>query len=872
MLVDPTQPLDLKEHLQHKKQLFLDENEMVSSDLLNVTARVSNVSLRVPSAVEKDVRSCDILVDVGEVMLVVSSALPRTFLTGKIGLSVFGDESSRDGPSIVFPNDPSDVCYELERSEDPSIRQLGQMTSKHISTFRCQLTIRGFNVRLSPVIPYCNVEQCQELLAPVEMTMLFCFEGEPSDDITNEAGGYDNTAPIKIALFFSMQIHKLIINVDFDTITGAISTTMHHYDTIHATMESLLKVFAPSLELLKETTTNDDDLNGMDGPLGDDAQLQRTMAGRRILVKRQIKRSRETGGLSLAFCSQLAEFHFNVWRQNVPVMSRFRASMADGKVASIEEAPIPLLHLLHAEAKTAEFGLEGCLQGDERRIVSKLHLVDAALHVCDFDGESERFRASAEDQEDKGALMVQIFGLGGDARSTNERVKEKQHAHQDVLLRVEERKEGKRSMAISAELLSGTLINLHIHELENFFLLLVEGLLMPTTKSPRDMPQNSDILHFPDGSIGALLTSFLPSVNIVDTGLRKLIGSEDKEVFQFDEEAIDNVLEKVVLDNLPDDVSHMLFRLETSDITVVVPHRPVLEKDMPEIPWFALWIHEIAILTAYFDGGASSATNTEDAFNLVSSLATKNRAWKDLVPSNPDGIYHNIKLRQSLHAADNNGSKPVMTETLVPPFDLASAYYPSAVNFSMNDTMLTFQDLYTTKALRVSLLAFINRCIVLKTRVQTVLEALVHFSQIIQKSAESTEKLSSTIGNIEGKEGGHSALLAQLRTEFETSIDRSRVLLGKMKGRLSAYQGNVVRVVSSQQQEMDFLRYEVFVRERERLAAIAFSACQASGWLRAGGIHMFGSRAPTTSTMWRYHVTLRMNLLIFYDGPNKVRK
>jgi hypothetical protein len=85
MLTNPKAPLNLDDCLQSTKQLFLDENELISSDLFNVTAKVTNVDVRIPAPIHEDARSCDIVIRMDETMLIVSSALPRTFLSGKIG-------------------------------------------------------------------------------------------------------------------------------------------------------------------------------------------------------------------------------------------------------------------------------------------------------------------------------------------------------------------------------------------------------------------------------------------------------------------------------------------------------------------------------------------------------------------------------------------------------------------------------------------------------------------------------------------------------------------------------------------------------------------------------------------------------------------
>lgn len=105
MLRRSSETLQLDNYIQEQKQVFLDENYMISSDLFNVTARFSNVELRIPASIEDSLRACDIVLKWKETTFVVSSALPRTILTGKIGNSISGDARNDEEKDIIdFPN------------------------------------------------------------------------------------------------------------------------------------------------------------------------------------------------------------------------------------------------------------------------------------------------------------------------------------------------------------------------------------------------------------------------------------------------------------------------------------------------------------------------------------------------------------------------------------------------------------------------------------------------------------------------------------------------------------------------------------------------------------------------------------------------
>jgi hypothetical protein len=476
ILVDPTCPLDLDVCVQPTKEILLDENYMISSDLFNVTAKITNVEMRVPAAVQKDVRSCDIVVQLKETMVVVSSALPRTFLSGKIGASIRGDESQND-VLIDFPNDPSDICYSL-------VRQEGMMTSRVVSTFRAQLTLHGFSVRVIPAIPFCNAAQPQHLLEPAEMTMIGCFEGEPPS-----VPGSNLT---KIVLFLSVQFHRLGINFDFDVVTGAISTIMYHSSTAKETLGRLTLLWEHNLQNGDSDTRRED--------THADKVPRRSVTGRRVLVRKQIQRSRETGGLSVALCMQLAELEMQLWRQNVSRLSRFRASLYGSQLHEIDDTPVPLLKIMLLQTKGVEVGMEYFACPENRRIVLKGCMSEMVLEVCDFEEECKEARladkakfSNATNQVEHvektsrgetsssatvASSMVKILAFGPSIHEISP--DEGDSLTEDILFRVEELHESSRTVAISADVCVPGIVDIRLRELESALFLVVEALLMPS--------------------------------------------------------------------------------------------------------------------------------------------------------------------------------------------------------------------------------------------------------------------------------------------------------------------------------------------------------------------------------------------------------
>lgn len=893
MLLHPSQPLVLADHLQTASVMFLDENKLISSDLFNMTARMSKISVKVPAAIEQDVRSCDVVLSLGEIMLIVSSALPRTFLTGKIGSSVFGDGTP--DPQIDFPNDPSDICYALRMVEDPLIRQQGIETSRRVSTFRAQLTTRDIALRTVPIIPFCDAQKPRDLLAPLEMTAIFCFEGEPPETPDDDL--------IKIVVFQSIQIHSLEVNCDFDMITGAISSLLFHAKAVDETIEGIKKLptpLPPKVDVVVKNEDTDDS--------GNEMRILSTIGGRRVLVKKQLERSRETGGLSIEFNVQIAEVRFNVWRQNVPLNSRFRASVTENR-EGVDESPIPLLKLCQVLLKDIEIGAEATVQQPHRRLVFKSCISGLQIETCDFDKVSarhleelekgqneativgareilhndEREQESSQPTPTEGDQMPQpdnteanqetlshateIFPtaseLEGKEKATEpekERVDEMVslvnigvETEKDITIRLEHRSDEQQSISVAADLDVGGTITLHVHEIEMLFLLLVEALLLPTeVKGATSGPDGPARIQFPDGSIGALLVALTRSAPVEKkpkapkVDVRKIATESDN---------LDELMHALILGVLPENIGEVLVRFIVGNLLVFVPHHSVSENDVQRAPWLGHKLRQASILSAYL---GSESNSVKDA--LAQRLGKTGSTWTSLFGDQEIGFHHKVTTSQGLCSAEIEASDVVLKNTLIDSFDVELTYGPRTIDLSVGDSTLSLQDLANMRDLHASFRAFVKRFELMVHRIQSVSAALV--KRRVKEANLPSEREPSQAPIVS---------TADVVEDAEHSLQRGRHALERLKHALELHDADMRSKLRRKEEEIGRLRVQVFLKERSRVAALALVSCQAAGWLRLGGVHMHGERTPSTASMWRYHAVLRKSLLIFYSGPGKVR-
>ena len=845
MLVHPSQPLNLADHVQETNKIFLDANEMMSSDLFNVTGRIRNVYVRAPAAISKDVRSCDIEMKLGELMLVISSALPRTFLIGKLGSSISCDD--RDGASLIeFPNDPSDICYELERTEDPCLRQQGTMTARRVSTFRSQITVKDLSVNLVPAIPFCNHSKPQELVAPLEFTFIACFEGELPEIAESD--------DMKLVLFVSVQIHRIAINCDFDLMSGAASTVIHHVRVVqnsvaNTKLSSNIKAKALSTDITKSISQ-----------ISDDSKVSAT-TNRHITTRRQFQKSRETGGLTLSLCAHFAEVSVSLWRQNVPISSQFRASVRENCTYPMEGSVIPILQLIELHLISIEVGVEANFRHEDRRVVLKCCLTNMKIDICDFEKECSLYplgRQERQSDENENLArskerfmhepafepcMMELVSIGGPNLLDTS-------PSDDVTVRVEERVSGTCEISSSVHIGCGGVIYLHVQEVETVIFLLLEALLLPTgmihQHTNKQFPAFEQKSTFPTGSIGALLTSFAARPT-----KKNQEEPQNPIETQFLIDNGDKMIKTLILSRLPGNISTFLNRLSVNKLLVLVPRKP-RDENSCIIPSYGLFLTEAVSLTGFF-AGRNDTENSSDP--ILDVIAHSKSTWDELFIEKSTGFHQTISMTQSLHEAEpiNSGK---LTQTIVPAFTVQGKYLGSKLDFSLGDSTLTVLDVRNLTDFHLAVTQLVDRIEATRKRVEGLMAAL-QVEIISKKDCGSTRTTFDKIA----------------KTEFpdvEGPLGATKAYLHQLSFLIARHELSVQLAMNQKQKRVETLEFQVFSKERARLAALALVASQAAGWLRMGGSHTHGQRAPTVANMWRYFVVLRKSLLILYAAPGKL--
>lgn len=832
MLVRPLQKLNLEECLQSTKEIFLDENQLISSDLFNATCRMTKICLRIPAAVRESLTASEIVLTMNEGMLVVSSALPRTMLSGRIGTSINGDDVETKGV-INFPNDPSDVAYQLEQSEDPGDRQRGKMTSRAISTFRVQFTVRGSSVKIVPAVEFYSAKQPQEFLAPTDATTIICFEGEPPE--TEESN------LTKIVLFTSVLAHRIAINFDIELVASAVTSILAHYKTASDCIQRLKTTLADSFVDESETEASASDA-------GDEGRLLRSIRGRRLLARRQILRSRETGGLSLAMGIQLAEFSFRLWRQCVPTSSSIRPPVAG---ESADASYLPLLKLMEFASGETELGFEASFKKDERRIVCKGCLSSASAAVCDSNKWMNTFRQTgkppsykeAEGSEHDESKLSELFSMSGDRRG-----KSKSPLDYAAAFRLEENLQNARSWSMSVEVCENSRLTFRPEEIESLATLVFEALMQPANFNVlQEFPGEDEASPFPRNSVGGLFASVTPVWLLPTSGTSLFEMVDFQKPGAIPAKSLDKVLRKI-LDQIPNNVRTVLIRSCVNELGMFVPPDPRKPADGKE--GFCFTIHSLDFLAHYLKN-PTGASKESPIFNVI---ARKYTTWSDIVKRRDDGLFHEMTSTQSLAAASEDAGKAtrvVLGSVVVPKFTSGYSYADSRALVEV-PSGLKVDGVEQLDSFLFCMVSFRDRCLQTVSNMAKILRTL--------RASRSND------GEL-GQVGFDNNPVALACSKTTSSLQSVLNMLDKINDNLRLYDSHVLRVLREKENLTNKARLVSFMREKERLAAYAIVATQKTGWLRIGVASKSGLRGAFAASLWPYWCSLRKGILISYSGP-----
>jgi hypothetical protein len=817
MLQNPTSALNLDEHLQDIKQLFLDENFMLSSDFFNATLRFTNIDMRIPAAVKENIRACEVVVELNEATVTVTSALPRTFLIGKIGNSISDDMKEKG--IIDFPNDPSDIAYALEREEDPMMRQQGMAISKSVSTFRQQVTVRGFQVRIIPVIPFCNALDPQRLIAPTDLTLIACFEGEPPPP---------GSSRTKLVLFLSIQVHKLLMNVDFDLLAGMTSTLLFHGDTIHEVLDYFSANLSPS------ATPNPDESS---------RKIKKNLQGRRVMVRRHVSNSRETGGLAIVFCLQQSEFGITLWRQNVPLSSPLLSMKSDEAESLNGSRHMMAMKLLDIWMGDFEIGFEFDFKDKEvSRTVLKCCLEKCVVKVCNLSSavkawETQNEETSPQIVPNVDGCMVDLLSFGVENLPGN--LGSSPGQDQQFALRFEEQVKGSKAWSMAADLTSPAILNLYVDELKECVTLLIEALLMPTW-SKRGVTALEEA-PFPDKTIGAFFYS-LVARNLINMSGPDIIDIESTAGGEFTDPLIERTVKRIFEALLPPNMKLLLFRLEVANLLVQIPIDRESRKSV------GVLLNQSDLCMRFCRNPGNESSEIEDV------LACKGVAWSNLIKTKSNGFYQNFLSRSSLISLTQQDTG-IDVEFLIHPCGMEITYTEAKLDIAMSEN-LQISDIRLIEAVVKGIGQVGERC-------------KVHLFDIISLIAAMKKTTSSTVLKIDDEEGKQSNLEAEYE-EKSISLGTSRFLIKRLHTEMLGYEENIRESLRVKDSELHHVKKQLFLKEKARFSALALLSSRVAGWIRMGGLHLTGQRVSRRTTMWPYWAMLRKDLLLLFSAPGEV--
>ena len=452
----------LEAYLQPMPEIFLDETHLISSELFNLTSKMTNIRLRLPAPVREDVKSSSVVVGLSDLMVLVSSALPRTILGGKISPSS-DDEDGRNS----FPNDPSDISANMSKIND--IMSAGADTKgMRSATFRLQVTMDGLSVEAKPSIPLHDAVECQTIILPTKMSCLLCIDvtAPPTTHTRNGMG---------IATHVSAHFQKLQMNLDFDVIVGIVSCLLYHAKRFQETIQDLFSA-GDGCDTLASAKPSVEEAGG--------GSLDR-------VLKSQVSRSFENGIVVKLSTVHVDELDVKIWRQEC----RLKAAADSGSSRTL----YPVLLLARIRLTQLQIGVEaakGLFNIGGWRLTTKAGLSSFRLDLCD-------------------PTLVQRLGSAGASEIGRDKqeqcmtgILQLDDTENDTFLRLDYN-DASKVATVSIEINSAGSLHLKLDAVEQAISQVIEGLFIPT--GIHHVPSNAGA--FPEGSLGGFIFSLVGQTN-----------------------------------------------------------------------------------------------------------------------------------------------------------------------------------------------------------------------------------------------------------------------------------------------------------------------------------------------------------------------
>lgn len=598
---------------------------------------MTNIRLSMPAPVHKDVKSASLVVCLSDMMVLVSSALPKTILSGVIS------PSSEDGDQAQsYPNDPSDISANISRMAE--IMSAGvDAKDMRSSTFRVQVTMDGLTIEARPAIPLHDAPECRSIILPTKMSFLTCI------DVTAPPSAHTRKA-MGIALHLSAHFQKLQMNLDFDILVGVISCLVHHAECFQKTIQNIFSA---------------DDCDKQ-FPLAEKPSVEEAGGGSldRVL-KSQVSRSFENGIVATLAGLHIDELDVRLWRQECKVKAndtRDDAPTAPNPVLLLARLGLKRLQLGGEVAK----GLVGVGSGASR-FTAKVGVSSAQLDLCDPSLIHQPGLANtAGDDTDLISnhliYMTKILSLGSfdeDDGNTGDDGNSCSFVRLDY---DDESNSATGSLDINAP---GT-VRLKLDAVEEILHQMIEGLFIPTGIHQHQPASTAGV--FPDGSLGSFMLG---------------LGKDPVESTSTKDD------ESKKEGSLVDSIQAAAFRFGAKNLALVVPIYQQDENIITE-SMYQLQVSDAAFVLGYFrDNGGKMVGSWS------TSKAAPDRAWSSEFEDYAFGLHARFnsnqrvsKISDKIDAAGNE---------LVRPFNISGAYHPQTAKMNMGAVEVSFSEAQVLK-------------------------------------------------------------------------------------------------------------------------------------------------------------------------------
>jgi len=477
MLISSSTTFDHEEYIQPLQEHEKVEKEL-SSDLINLTAKLTSVKVRIPAPLHKDADNSDVCISLSECMILISSALPRNFLSENIPGESVGDNeesSAEDTSNLQFPNGLSDL------SNDHIHATPGR-------NIRTQITLTDFSIKAMPPIPFPKSREPLTIISSSKLTFLLSLE--KGNRIIRDI---DESST---SIFFTALLNDMEINVEFGVLSSITGTILYHIEQLSRTLTPYASVTA----------------------IGDE---------------------KEGSNLTIFTRLSIPSFDFFLWRHSVSIDSgQATSDLHSQNYIPL----LLLLHLcierIDVGTQSIVHGSTNKLQAKESnledRVVVKASVGKMYLSLCDFDSLREQRNmtagknliTSAEDSSQgsfKECVNIICFEKGKGTPQLSEAASEKNIV---FAMKVESRALLSPCYSAAIEISSGEIM-LNMEKIDSFVTLTMEALFEQVSQ----LNSSKKIETWKDNSIVSQTITSLSSLysdgteNVVSTTLQEKMDS-----------------------------------------------------------------------------------------------------------------------------------------------------------------------------------------------------------------------------------------------------------------------------------------------------------------------------------------------------------